>query len=149
MFLNNLPILSFLILCWMLTIADEFSQKKKIFPEFLSNNTLAGIMGILILFWGLFQFYANFNYLIYQFRFNYIVVILRFLVIIYFIVCGFVLTFKGFGKYLYTKNKRSQENYQRTKEVLLPLQSILSKVGLLLIIINLVNYFLSMSKMEI
>lgn len=148
MFLNNLPILSFLILCFLLTSADALVPKK-IFPEFLSNTVIAGIMGSIILFYGLFQFYANFNFLLYQFKFNYIVVILRFIVILYFISCGFILTFKGFGKYLYIKNKKSQENYKKTKESLLAMQSLLSKIGLLLIIINLVNYILSVCNISI
>lgn len=148
MFLNMLPIISFLIISWMLCSADEF-VKKKLFPEFLSNSMIAGILGFVILFWGLFQFYANFNYLLYQFRYNYISVVLRFIIILYFIATGFVLTYKGFGEKLYTKSPKSQENYQKAKVAILSLQSLLAKIGLLLMIITIINYFLSIIDLDI
>lgn len=148
MFINTLPILSFLIISQMLCAADGY-VKRNIFPQFLANKTIAGIMGAIILFWGLFQFYENFNYFIYQFKYNYISVVLRLVIILYFIGAGFILTFKGFGKYLFTKSAKSANNYETTNDRVLNAQSLFARIGLVLIIITLVNYLLSIFQYNI
>lgn len=148
MFLNVLPIISFLIICIML-LASDYMVHKKIFPEHLANKNIAGAVGLVTLFWALLQFYSNFDFLLYSFRFNYIGVILRFLIMIYFIACGFVLSFKGYGNKLYRSMQKSQENYYKTKVALVQLQSLLAKIGVILLVIVGINYIFSIIDIEI
>ena len=141
MFLNILPISSFLLLCILLHSSDELLRRKLI-PEFIAGKLVATILGTMILVWGLFQFYANLNYFIYQISHSFIAVLLRLIVVLYFIASGFIISFKGFGEKLYTKQPEAKHRYELLKHRLSSIQLLLAKVAVLLLILFVVNYLL-------
>ena len=141
MFLNILPISSFLLLCILLHSSDELLRRKLI-PEFIAGKLVATVLGTMIMLWGLFQFYANLNYFIYQINHSLIAVLLRLIVVLYFIASGFVISFKGFGEKLYTKQPEAKHRYELLKHRLSSIQLLLAKVAVLLLILFVVNYLL-------
>ncbi len=141
MFLNILPISSFLLLCILLHFSDELLRRKLI-PEFIAGKLVATVLGTMIMLWGLFQFYANLNYFIYQIDHSFIAVLLRLIVVLYFIASGFVISFKGFGEKLYTKQPEAKHRYELLKHRLSSIQLLLAKVAVLLLILFVVNYLL-------
>ena len=141
MFLNILPISSFLLLCLLLHSSDEL-QKRKLIPEFIAGKLVASVLGTMIMLWGLFQFYANLNYFIYQINHSLIAVLLRLIVVLYFIISGFVISFKGIGDKLYTKQPEAKHRYELLKNRLSAIQLFLAKVAILLLILFVVNYLL-------
>ena len=141
MFLNILPISSFLLLCILLHSSDEL-LRRKLLPEFIAGKLVATVLGTMIMLWGLFQFYANLNYFIYQINHSLIAVLLRLIVVLYFIASGFVISFKGFGEKLYTKQPEAKHRYELLKHRLSSIQLLLAKVAVLLLILFVVNYLL-------
>ena len=141
MFLNILPISSFLLLCILLHSSDELLRRKLI-PEFIAGKLVATVLGTMIMLWGLFQFYANLNYFIYQISHSFIAVLLRLIVVLYFIASGFIISFKGFGEKLYTKQPEAKHRYELLKHRLSSIQLLLAKVAVLLLILFVVNYLL-------
>ena len=141
MFLNILPISSFLLLCILLHSSDELLRRKLI-PEFIAGKLVATVLGTMIMLWGLFQFYANLNYFIYQINHSLIAVLLRLIVVLYFIASGFVISFKGFGEKLYTKQPEAKHRYELLKHRLSSMQIFLAKFAVLLLILFVVNYLL-------
>ncbi len=140
MFLNIMPIVSFLLLCLLLNASDELARRKLI-PEFIAGKLVASVLGTLILFWGLFQFYANMNYFIYQVRYELIAVLLRLIVVLYFIVSGIVISFKGFGDKLFSKKHiEAEKRYKHFSTKLSSLQLTLAKISALLLALFVLNY---------
>ena len=139
MFLNILPITSFLLLCLLLHSSDEL-HKRKLLPEFIAGKAVAAVMGTIVLLWGLFQFYANLNYFIYQINHSLIAVLLRLIVVLYFIASGFVISFKGIGEKLFTKQPEAKHRYELLKYRLSAMQLFLAKFAILLLILFVVNY---------
>lgn len=141
MFLNMMPIVSFLLLCLLLCASDELVRRKLI-PEFISGKFVASVMGSIILIWGLFQFYANMNYFVYQVKYELIAVLLRLIVVLYFIVCGFVISFKGFGDKLFSKKHPETESHRKHITAKLKSSQItLAKIGILLLALFVLNHF--------
>jgi len=141
MFLNIFPILSMLILCLLLCSSEEL-VKRKLLPEFIDGKAVAGILGSFILFWGIYKFIGDFNYIKYSFQWAPISIILRLLLTIYFIVCGFVISFKGIGGFLFNKNDESSRRYKVFYSMLKSYHTILRKTGLILLVIYLANFLL-------
>lgn len=141
MFLNILPITSFLLLCLLLHSSDEL-YKRKLIPEYIAGKSVAAVLGTLVLLWGLFQFYANLNYFIYQINHSPIAVLLRLIVVLYFIASGFVISFKGIGEKLFTKQPEAKHRYELLKHRMGAMQLFLAKVAVLLLILFIVNYLL-------
>lgn len=142
MFLNLLPIISFLILCFLLSISDSL-VKRQLIPEFFTEKLVSGVFGSIILFWGLFLFYTGLNYYIYAFKTSPISVFLRLLTVSYFIFCGFVLFFKGAGRLLFNRQPVSIERYYLFLRKLSETQPFLAKASLFLILIYILNYLLA------
>lgn len=139
MFLNILPITSFLVLCLLLNASDEL-HKRKLIPEFIAGKPVAAVMGTIVLLWGLFQFYANLNYFIYQINHSPIAVLLRLIVVMYFIASGFIISFKGIGEKLFTKQPEAKHRYELLKHRLSEMQLFMTKIAVLLLILFIVNY---------
>ncbi len=142
MFLNALPTISFLLLCLLFCSMDKLIEKKLI-SDFLASKLITGIFGTAILLWGLMRFYQDFNYIKFSFAYNPIAVVLKLLVIVYFIVCGFSISFKGYGEYLFNKNKDSQLRFNAFRGKLKSYDSFLAKIAIILIVIFLANTLLS------
>lgn len=143
MLLNIFPILSILLLCIILCLSEEL-VKRKLLNEFINGKLVAGVIGSFIMFWGIFKFFSDFNYLRYSFQYAPMAIILRLMLTIYFIVCGFVISFKGAGKFLFNKNEESTRRYKIFHAKLIHYKGILWKVGVILFVIYLVNYVLSL-----
>lgn len=135
-----LPNLSFLTLCLLFCYMDKLIDKKLI-SDFFSGKMITGLFGSAILLWGLLSFYRDFNYFVYSFTYNPINVIIKFLIVIYFIICGFSISFKGLGRILFNKNPESQKRYDLFLYRLKSYNEFLAKIAIILIIILVANSF--------
>lgn len=143
MFLNILPVTSFLVLSVLLCSGD-YLVEKKIAPEFIRGNFVSGIFGALILLWGVLLFYSNLNYFIYQ-AFNApITVLLRLMTVLYFIASGVVIAFKCIGKFFFPKYRKpvDEEKYNRLLKIATSSKQTLAKIGTLFIAFYALNYLL-------
>ena len=140
MFLNLIPVVSFLVLSIILLIATKLVSKGFL-PALLASRGIASTFGTIVLLWGLLLFYANLNFFIYQIFKEPADVLVRLIVVLFFVATGCVLVLRGYGRKLVLRNFAGDpQKLSLFEKNISATQLLLAKIGILLLVFYLVNY---------
>lgn len=140
MFLNLIPVVSFIVLSIFLLFAGK-AAAKGFLPAFIASKGIASVFGTIVLVWGLVLFYSNLNYFIYQIFKEPADVAVRFVVVLYFISVGSVLIFGSYGRKLVLRKSAGDPQKQLLLDKnISDFRLLLGKIGILLLAFYLINY---------